>query len=320
VTAAARRPAELGGALRWATLDPSAPLPLVVAGTPAEWAGAAADPELPGLLAAHPAATIAVFEGDAPALAVAFDLAGPPAALEGWLAAFRRAPQACTVLARLLRSEDRSLLTESLAYSALQAGTEHRAWLAGLPERAAPEPGPRVRVEATAGGTTITLTRSARHNAFDSRMREELCDALDAARERPGEVLLRAEGPSFCSGGDLAEFGMLTDPVHAHLVRTGRSVAARMAGLGARTRALLHGWCIGAGVELTAFAARLVAAEDTRFRLPEAGFGLLPGAGGTVSLPARIGRQRTLDMAVTGRVLDARTALAWGLVDEVAPS
>lgn len=314
------RPDRLADALRWSAPDPAAPEPLVAEGSPAEWVAAGADAEIPGLLVRHPAATIAVCSSEPPNLAAGFDLAGPPDAVEGWLAGFRRTPQACTVLARLLRLESRSLFVEALAYSMLQAGPEHRAWLSGLGEREAPEPGPRVHVEETGSGTVIRLCRGERHNAFDSRMREELCDALDAAREWPGEVILSGQGPSFCSGGDLAEFGTLRDPVHSLFVRTGRSVADRMALLGSRVTARVHGWCIGAGIELAAFAGRLVAAEDSHFRLPETEFGLLPGAGGTVSLPARIGRQRTLDLAVTGRVIDAQTALAWGLVDEVVPA
>jgi len=314
-------PQRLSEELRWASPDPSAPEPVVAAGSLQDWAEAAGDRDLLEMLARHPGATIAVYEGrDAPTLARAFDLAGAPAAAEGWLAAFRRTPQACTVLAGLLRLESRSLLAESLAYSALQAGLEHQEWLAGLGPRTPPEPGPRIRVETTADGSVITLARPDRHNAFDSLMREELCDALDVVAVLPGSVTLRALGPSFCSGGDLGEFGALRDPVHAHFVRSTRSVADRMARLGGRMRAFVHGWCIGAGIELSAFAARLVAAENTRIQLPEAAFGLLPGAGGTVSIPARIGRQRTLELAITGRVVDARTALAWGLVDEVVPA
>jgi enoyl-CoA hydratase/carnithine racemase len=79
----------------------------------------------------------------------------------------------------------------------------------------------------------------------------------------------------------------------------------------------VHGACVGAGVELPAFAARVVAREDARFWLPELSMGLVPGAGGTVSLPRRIGRQRTAWLALSGAQLDASTALRWGLVDEI---
>ena len=83
--------------------------------------------------------------------------------------------------------------------------------------------------------------------------------------------------------------------------------------------AYVHGGCVGAGVELPAFAGRVVADPAATFWLPELGMGLVPGAGGTVSIPRRIGRQRAALLAVTGRRIDAATALAWGLVDDIAP-
>ncbi len=80
----------------------------------------------------------------------------------------------------------------------------------------------------------------------------------------------------------------------------------------------MHGTCVGAGVELPAFAGTVVAGPNTTFRLPENAMGLIPGAGGTVSIPRRIGRWRTLHLALSGMALNAATALAWGLADRVA--
>jgi enoyl-CoA hydratase/carnithine racemase len=74
---------------------------------------------------------------------------------------------------------------------------------------------------------------------------------------------------------------------------------------------------VGSGIELPAFAGRVRAAPDTQISLPELSLGLIPGAGGTVSLTRRAGRHRTTRLALTGEVLDATTALDWGLVDEV---
>ena len=78
-----------------------------------------------------------------------------------------------------------------------------------------------------------------------------------------------------------------------------------------------NGACVGAGIELPAFAARVVAAQDTVAELPELGMGLVPGAGGTVSVPRRIGRQRAAWWMLSGARLDAETGRAWGLFDEV---
>jgi len=74
---------------------------------------------------------------------------------------------------------------------------------------------------------------------------------------------------------------------------------------------------MGAGIEVPAFAAHVSAAADSRIALPELGIGLVPGAGGTVSIPRRIGRHRAAALGLSGSVIDGATALAWGLVDAV---
>jgi enoyl-CoA hydratase/carnithine racemase len=122
----------------------------------------------------------------------------------------------------------------------------------------------------------------------------------------------------FSSGGDLDEFGTTPDLATAHFVRTRAGAAFPLHHLADRLEARLHGTCVGAGIELPAFAVHVVAAPGTTFRLPEIGMGLIPGAGGTVSIPRRIGRWRTLYLALAGTALDAETALAWGLVDRLA--
>jgi enoyl-CoA hydratase/carnithine racemase len=122
----------------------------------------------------------------------------------------------------------------------------------------------------------------------------------------------------FCSGGDLDEFGTLPDPATAHAIRSTRHPARLLHALEPRVECVVHGSCVGAGVELPAFATRVVARPDASFRLPELGMGLVPGAGGTVSLPRRIGRQRTAWLALTGVAIDVETALSWRLVDAIA--
>ena len=81
----------------------------------------------------------------------------------------------------------------------------------------------------------------------------------------------------------------------------------------------LHGACMGSDIELAAFTDTVMAAQDAQIALPEIGLGLAPGAGGTVSLPRRIGRLRTAWLAFSGCTIDAQTAHAWGLVDELLP-
>jgi hypothetical protein len=238
----------------------------------------------------------------------------------------QRCPVAAASLAVLLReSEQRSiedgLAAESAVYSTLQAGAEFAAWRrtrrdAGLP----PDLEPPVLVDRVGDALHITLNRPRRHNAVTAALRDGLAEALTlaAADDTITAVHLSGNGPSFCSGGDLAEFGSFPDPATAHVTRLTRSPARLAHQIADRLHVHLHGACMGAGIEVPALAAHVVATPDAVIALPELGLGLVPGAGGTASIPKRIGRHRTAALALSGARLDAPTALAWGLVDEIA--
>jgi enoyl-CoA hydratase/carnithine racemase len=240
-------------------------------------------------------------------------------------AAVRATPFAAAALAQLLRhgearSIEAGLVAESHAYATLQAGPEHRAWLATRPAVAADTGShPPLRVRRERASLHLTLDRPDRRNAFSTALRDALVEALQLAASDDAitRVVLDGAGPAFCAGGDLAEFGATPDPATAHAIRTTRSAARLLAQLAERVEVRVPGASVGAGIELAAFAGRVVARDDSWFALPEREMGLLPGAGGTVSLPRRIGRQRTAWLALTGQRLDAATALAWGLVDAI---
>jgi enoyl-CoA hydratase/carnithine racemase len=236
-------------------------------------------------------------------------------------------PLAATTLAVLLRAiehadVDHGLAMESAAYSMLQAGPEFEAWRAGTaPRPAIDDANPVVRIERDGDELLVTLDRPQRHNAISTRLRDELVEALALAETDRSirRVVLRGNGPSFCSGGDLAEFGSRPDPATAHITRLARSPARLMHRLRDRATVEIHGATLGGGIEIAAFAGHVHAAPDTVIGLPELSLGLIPGAGGTVSVSSRAGRQRTAALALTGRHIDAATAARWHLVDEVAP-
>ena len=248
-----------------------------------------------------------------------------PDDLDAVIERVRAAPLAAATLVTLLRavpsvSAEHGLALESAAYSTLQAGPEFAAWrMANQPNPVLDE-GPTVLVERDHGRLTVTLHRPNRHNAISTRLRDELSAALHLAEvdDSITSIVLRGSGASFCSGGDLAEFGSRTDPASAHVVRLARSPARQLHRLAARTTTLVHGATLGGGLELAAFTGRVIADSDTVVGLPELGLGLIPGAGGTVSLTRRIGRQRTALMALSCRPLDAMTAREWGIVDALA--
>lgn len=253
-----------------------------------------------------------------------------PALVDPALSALReqaaRQPVAAAVAAQVFRltlaaSLDSALALESLAYSTLLASSAFKAWREAVPPRERPpEPGPFVRLDEAGGVLRIQLDRPAARNAFNARLRDELCEALAFAAAHPDAPLveLSGAGPAFSAGGDLDEFGRAGDPGLAHLVRTLRSPARLAHALGERLTARLHGACVGAGIEVPAAAHRVLAAPGAVFSLPEVSMGLIPGAGGTATIARRIGRRRACYMALSGAVLDAGTALAWGLVDEIA--
>jgi len=236
-------------------------------------------------------------------------------------------PAAAVALVQVLRmgsglSVSDRLILESLAYSTLQSGTDFRSWLAAAPPRTHRPAETPVRLGRDGSRLAITLDRPWVRNAFDAATRDALCEALQVAVADPSitRVDVYGNGHAFCSGGDLAEFGTSRDPARAHLVRVHRSPAALLHRCAPRVTAHLHGACVGAGVELAAFAGRVVAAPDTVIRLPEIGMGLIPGAGGTASIPLRVGRRRTAYLALSGAELSAGEALRWGLVDAIGES
>ncbi len=234
-------------------------------------------------------------------------------------------PAAAAVAAQVLRTSTRlsfaeALVQESIAYSMLLASEGFRAWRAANPARdRPPDANQRVVVEVAEAGIEVRLNRPTARNAFDARMRDELAEALEFAREHPDAptVVLTGAGPAFSAGGDLDEFGSADDVGRAHLIRTLRSPARLVHALGDRATARLHGACVGAGIEVPAAAAHVTARAGAFFRLPEVSMGLIPGAGGTASIPRRIGRQRACYMAISSADIDVPTALAWGLIDAV---
>ncbi|MBV9353865.1 MAG: enoyl-CoA hydratase/isomerase family protein [Mycobacterium sp.] len=239
-------------------------------------------------------------------------------------------PIAAAVCDDVLRAVDpdgptlAAVLTESLAYSTLQGGPEFAHWLARRGPAEMPDTGDPVLAERDGNVLRIRFNRPGRHNAFSTAARAALLEALTVAQFDPSvaEVVLSGDGRSFCSGGDLAEFGALSDPASAHLARTRHSPAlvldALTARLGAACRAEVHGQVLGSGLELAAFCGRVVAQPRSMFGLPELKLGLMPGAGGTVSVTRRIGRWRTAYLVLSGKTIDPVTALRWGLVDDIA--
>jgi hypothetical protein len=289
------------------------------------------------------APTVVVLEGQpggvAPELLDAVDVAltaaaDPPAPwhdapVEALAERVAEQPLASVALVSLLRVTEHlpvwdAVAAEAAAYGMLLGSDAYRSWLDARPPPSGRPPGdgrPAVCATYRRDSLTLTLDRPEVHNAVNTALRDDLVGYLDAAATVPWfrHIDLRGRGPSFCSGGDLDEFGTVPDGATSYAVRLTRHPGLAVHRVADLTRALIHGHCIGAGIEIAAFAGRVVAAPRTKIRLPEVDMGLIPGAGGTASLPRRIGRHRTAWLALSGETIDARTALRWGLADEVLP-
>jgi enoyl-CoA hydratase/carnithine racemase len=178
-----------------------------------------------------------------------------------------------------------------------------------------------LRYERRGALAIVSLDRPDCLNAYSVAMRDELHAVLAAADVDPAVrvLVLRGRGPAFSTGGDLREFGSAPSPFIARQVRWQRDVWGQLLRLRAITVAAVHGLAVGGGMEMALLCDLCLAADDTRFALPETGRGMMPGVGGTQTLPRRIGTGRALDLVLTGRWLDARAAAALGLVMNVVP-
>jgi enoyl-CoA hydratase len=270
--------------------------------------------------------------GTEPCLVIGSDvLIASDSDLEKLLNNFAAAPIAALATCILLRTStargptDARFAFESAVYSSLQAGAEFSRWLSVYkPRETAPLESPDgvVLLSRLGGSLSITLNRPNHGNAVNREMQDRLAEAFRFALldESIKQLWIDGRGSHFCTGGDLDEFGSFPDPATAHVVRLQRNPARALSLLrqqGKRVHVDVHGLSAGSGVELAAFASNVRAHKDSTFWLPELSLGLVPGSGGSISIVDRIGSQRTAWLLLTGNRIDAPTALAWGLIDEI---
>jgi 2-(1,2-epoxy-1,2-dihydrophenyl)acetyl-CoA isomerase len=165
------------------------------------------------------------------------------------------------------------------------------------------------------GVLTLSLNRPAKLNAIDNALAAALLEALEAAADHPQVrvIRLRGQGRAFCAGRDIGapptERDLeLVQGVAVAIVRHPKPVVAAV-----------HGWTVGAGFEWAMDADVVVAADDTRFRLPEASIGVFVTGGLVATLPAIAGLARAKAMMLFGEAFGAPQAVDWGLVHRMVP-
>ena len=181
-----------------------------------------------------------------------------------------------------------------------------------------------ISVDRDGAIATLWLDREAKRNALDADTMRGLASALDTLAEEPAihVIVLRGRGPVFSSGIDHTLLMQVVGDSKRgvpflHLHHQLQDTFHRMSRLQKPIIAALHGVAVGMAFELALAADIRVATPDCILGLPEIAFGIVPDVGGTTRLVRAVGEARARDLVLTGRLVRARTAHAWGLVHDV---
>lgn len=169
------------------------------------------------------------------------------------------------------------------------------------------------------GVLTLTLNRPDKRNALNEDLLTALSAALIEAKtnKHVKVVLLRGHGACFCAGADISRLADCDAQTGLDFARMGQHVFRQLETLGKPSLAAIHGTALGGGCELAMAATFRMASSCAKFGQPEVKLGVIPGYGGTQRLARLVGKGRALDLCLSGRFIDADTALNWGLVNEV---
>ena len=165
----------------------------------------------------------------------------------------------------------------------------------------------------------VTLNRPRVINAVNVQMRDDLYQAMSAARDDPdiSVIILKGAERGFCSGADVSEFGTAPSPIIARQVRWERDQWGLILGIPKPIIVAIHGYAIGAGIEMSLCCDLRIASEETRFGLPEVALGMIPAAGGSQTVPRHLRLGHSMEVLLRGDLIGAEDALRMGLVQRV---
>jgi enoyl-CoA hydratase/carnithine racemase len=181
-----------------------------------------------------------------------------------------------------------------------------------------------IKAERVEGWLEITLDRPEKMNSLRERTAEEILAAMaEAEADRSvGAVILRGSDKAFCTGIDTSEFTIAPNEYFDFYRKRKRSrkvnsLFREVAGFTKPVISAVEGFALGGGLELALVGDLIVAGANAKFGLPEIRLGLMPGGGGTQTLPRRIGAALAKELMWTGRRITAEEALAYRLVNHV---
>ncbi len=169
---------------------------------------------------------------------------------------------------------------------------------------------------------TITINRPDKLNALNRTVFSELNDVMDEVynnSEIRSVIITGAGAKAFVAGADITEFSGLTIEEGKQLARRGLDVFFKIENAPKPVVAAVNGFSLGGGCELAMACHFRIASENAKFGQPEVNLGLIPGYGGTQRLVHLIGKGRAIELLISASMIDAHTALQYGLVNYVVP-
>ena len=180
-----------------------------------------------------------------------------------------------------------------------------------------------VQLTVNEGIATLVINRPKQLNALNKQTLAEISEAFESMRNDDGVkvVIMTGSGEkAFVAGADIKEFANFSGVQGSELAKIGHmTVFNSIEEFSKPVIAAINGFALGGGLELAMAAHVRIASDNARMGLPETSLGVIPGYGGTQRLPQLIGKGRALEMIFSAKMIDAATALNYGLVNAVVP-
>lgn len=169
------------------------------------------------------------------------------------------------------------------------------------------------------GILTLTLNRPEKLNALSTEVLDALAELFRSAKSNPKvkALMITGNGKAFCAGADINRLAECTAQTGYEFACHGQDVFRLLETMGKPVLAAVNGFAFGGGCELAIAATLRIASTKAMFGQPEVKLGVIPGYGGTQRLARLIGKGRAMDLCLTGRFINAETALNWGLVTDL---